>query len=195
MTTWRPLLWTSRPTTIFRSQIFSTSFGACARTSSISSQSKSVIRSVQVISHPRPITSKRQLSRRISVPGGEYGGQLRERPEELSPKLREAIHRQLFRLRSVDEYVRVIMAQQFEAVISRGYSPEVTFDAFSYQGAEVTFSRLNWDSTLRAFRETRKEGKSFPLRTPAFNVSERGIELLSKPSPEQYAQLHKEYSL
>ncbi len=95
----------------------------------------------------------------------------------------------------MDEYVRVIMAQQFEAVISRGYSPEVTFDAFSYQGAEVTFSRLNWDSTLRAFRETRKEGKSFPLRTPAFNVSERGIELLSKPSPEQYAQLHKEYSL
>src|SRR5262249_35954957 len=51
--------------------------------------------------------------------------------DELSPRLRDAIHRQLFHLRWLDEFVRINMTQQFETAIKEGYSTEVSFDGFS----------------------------------------------------------------
>lgn len=115
--------------------------------------------------------------------------------EQLSPKLRDGFLRQLFHLRWLDEYVRINMVQQFETAIKQGYSTEVSFDGFSNMGGEVTLSNINWGSTLRRFRETRREGKNFPLRTPAFNVTEAGIQLSSHLSPEAYAQMHEQYRL
>ena len=38
-------------------------------------------------------------------------------------------------------------------------------------------------------------GKAFPLRTPDFNLTESGLQLLSPLSPEAYTALHEKYRL
>jgi len=98
--------------------------------------------------------------------------------DQLNEKFCRGVHRELFDLRLSDELVRLNMVQQFEAAIKQGYSTEVRFDGFSNTDGEVTLSRIDWKPTLRRFQDTRREGKDFPLRTPAFNVTENGIELL-----------------
>jgi hypothetical protein len=89
----------------------------------------------------------------------------------------------LFRLRFVDEFIRMQNAQRMVVQLEQGYSPEVEFDGWSQRGSEVTLTHLNWRSTLVQSRRGRIEGNRFPLRTPDFNLSERGLELLGKPSP------------
>lgn len=101
----------------------------------------------------------------------------------------------LFRLRFVDEFIRMQSAQRMVVRLEQGYSPEVEFDGFSQQGNEVTLTHLNWRSTLVQLRRSRIEGNRFPLRTPDFNLTERGLELLGKPSPTDYEALFTRYRL
>lgn len=115
--------------------------------------------------------------------------------DQLSPRLREAVHRQLFELRWWEEFVRLDMARQFETAVKQGYSTEISFGCCSNVGGELTLSNIDWNLTLSRFRETRKEGKAFPLRTPAFNLTEHGIQLLSHLPPDAYAQMHEQYRL
>lgn len=115
--------------------------------------------------------------------------------EELPPRLRELFDHNLFQLRWWDEFVRLNMAGQFEAVILQGYSPEVTFGGFSAHGLEFTLSNIDWFSTLRRYRDTRSEGKQFPLRAPDFHVTERGVEFVKTPSPTRYAEIYSQYQL
>jgi hypothetical protein len=45
------------------------------------------------------------------------------------------------------------------------------------------------------FKGTRNEGKAFPLRTPDFSLTEKGLELLNNLSPEAYKALYEKYRL
>lgn len=101
----------------------------------------------------------------------------------------------LFRLRFVDEFIRMQSAQRMVVQLEQGYSPEVDFDGWSQQGTEVTLTHLNWRSTLVQWRRSRIEGSRFPLRTPDFNLTEHGLELLGKPSPAEYEGLFARYRL
>jgi hypothetical protein len=86
-----------------------------------------------------------------------------EKAEDALPaQLRDSLHRQLFHLRWWDEFVRLNMAKQFETAIIQGYGTDVTFDGFSSQGAEVTLGTIDWNSTIRRYQQTRREGKHFP---------------------------------
>jgi hypothetical protein len=114
---------------------------------------------------------------------------------DLSPRLRDALHRELFRLRWWDEFVRLNMAKQFETAIIQGYSTDATFDGFSSAGGEVTPEGINWYSTLRRYGQTRSEGKNFPLRTPDFNVTQNGLEFRTPPTPERYTEFYESYRL
>jgi hypothetical protein len=69
------------------------------------------------------------------------------------------------------------------------------FAGWSQGGDEVTLTHLNWRSTLVQWRQSRIEGNRFPLRTPDFNLTERGLELLGKPSPADYEALFTRYHL
>jgi hypothetical protein len=115
--------------------------------------------------------------------------------ETLSPKLRDAINKELFHLRWLDEWIRLSMVEQHCAAIVQGYSPEVTFRSWSSHQGVITDLRIDWSMTLDRLRNARREGTAFPLRTPAFNLSERGIELLEHLSPAAYERLHAEYAL
>jgi hypothetical protein len=80
--------------------------------------------------------------------------------------------------------------------IEQGYSTDITFDGWHCEAGITTLTNLNWPMTLGRFKDTRNEGKMFPLRTPAFNITERGIEFLqSAPSPDEYAKLHEQCQL
>ena len=115
--------------------------------------------------------------------------------EDLSSNFRSSVHRQLFHLRWWDEFVRVNMAKRFETAITQGYSTDVTFSGWSSQGDEFTLENINWASSIRMYQQTRREGKTFPLRTPDFNVTARGLEFLTTPSPDRYAELYSSYRL
>ncbi len=87
------------------------------------------------------------------------------------------------------------MADQFEAALVQGYSPEISFGRTSWRPGGVELLDINWKSSLQRFKSARSQGKSFPLRTPEFNLTERGVELLVRPNPEQYGDLHARYRL
>ena len=101
----------------------------------------------------------------------------------------------LFRLRFVDEAIRLQEAQRMVVQLEQGYSPEVEFDGWSQRDAELTLAHLNWRSTLVQLRRSRIEGNRFPLRTPDFNLTEHGLELVGKPSPFEYQELFTHYRL
>lgn len=101
----------------------------------------------------------------------------------------------LFRLRFVDEVIRLQSAQRMVVQLEQGYSPEVEFDGWSQRGGELTLTHLNWRSTLVQWRRSRIEGNRFPVRTPDFNLTEHGLELLGKPSPSEYQALFTRYRL
>lgn len=114
---------------------------------------------------------------------------------EVPIELRETFKRPLFHLRWWDEFLRLNLAKKFETAILQGYSSEVIFRSWSTQGCTVTLSDIDWFSTLRQFRETRRQGKVFPLRVSEFNVTERGVELFTSPTPEVYSELYEKYRL
>jgi hypothetical protein len=115
---------------------------------------------------------------------------------ELTPQMRQNWRKSLHQIRFADEHARLITANAFVAQIEQGYSPEVVFQGWEIKDfSETTFGRPNWHATLHRFKETRKEGKAFPLRTPDFDLTEKGIELLGTPSPDDYKALHEKYFL
>ena len=114
---------------------------------------------------------------------------------ELTDGFQKTWKKLLFRLRFVDEFIRMQSAQRMVVQLEQGYSPEVEFDGWSQCGSEMTLTHLNWRSTLVQWRRSRIEGNRFPLRTPDFNLSERGLELLGKPSPADYEALFTRYRL
>jgi hypothetical protein len=120
--------------------------------------------------------------------GGKNEGDLTE--QELS-----RMRKQLWRLRFIDEFVRVGRANDFEAVIRQGYSPEFMFDEWSSGPDGVKLGRINWELTLGQFRETRAEGNAFPLRTPDFDVTPDGIKLIRHFTPPEYAQSYEKYRI
>jgi hypothetical protein len=112
----------------------------------------------------------------------------------IGDRLRSAIARELWQQRWNDEFVRLVMAQKFEAQITTGCSVEVTFNGSSWnQGTQL--SDINWKSTFLKLRDVRKEGKHFPLRLPEFTVTETGIQHLVRITPEQYSDLYARYRL
>jgi hypothetical protein len=114
---------------------------------------------------------------------------------ELTDGFQKTWKKVLFRLRFVDEFIRMQSAQRMVVQLEQGYSPEVEFDGWSQRGSEMTLTHLNWRSTLVQWRRSRIEGNRFPLRTPDFNLSERGLEMLGKPSPADYEELFTRYRL
>jgi hypothetical protein len=117
-------------------------------------------------------------------------------PEENLPDdLKAAWGKILLELRISDEWSRMFGIDKFVEQIELGYSPEVTLRGWEWKDGVTTFHKPNWDSTLQRLKDTRNEGKVFPLRTPAFNISERGVELLNHPSPQVYAAIYEAYDL
>jgi hypothetical protein len=114
---------------------------------------------------------------------------------ELPEGFQKTWRKLLFRLRFVDEVIRLESAQRMVVQLEQGYSPEVEFDGWSQRGAELTLTHLNWRSTLLQWRRSRIEGNRFPLRTPDFNLTEQGLELVGKPSPSEYQALFTRYRL
>jgi DNA-binding transcriptional MerR regulator len=114
---------------------------------------------------------------------------------ELPEGFQKAWKKVLFRLRFADEFIRIQSAHRMVVQLEEGYSPEVEFDGWSQRGSEVTLTHLNWRSTLVQWRRSRIEGNRFPLRTPVFNLTEHGLELICKPSPAEYEALFTEYRL
>jgi hypothetical protein len=115
--------------------------------------------------------------------------------ETIGDRLRSAIARELWQQRWNDEFVRLIMAQKFEAQITSGCSVEVTFNGSSWNQGTTQLSDINWKSTFLRLRDVRKEGKQFPLRLPEFTVTETGIQHLARITPEQYSDLYARYRL
>lgn len=115
---------------------------------------------------------------------------------DLKPLQREGWRKGLHEVRFSDEMSRIWMAQPYKAQIEQGYSIEVTFRGWETKSfSETTFRNIDWCFTLERFKGTRNEGKAFPLRTPDFNLTERGLELLSPLSPDAYKELHEKYRL
>ena len=118
------------------------------------------------------------------------------RPESsLAPEFNKTWRKQLFQLRWVDEWCRLITAQEFSTQIEQGYSVEVSFLGSEWREGVTILKNLSWDLTLRRFKDTRNEGETFPLRTPDFNVTERGVEFFKAPSTADYAALYEKYQL
>jgi hypothetical protein len=102
----------------------------------------------------------------------------------------------LHEIRFADEHTRLTMAQTFAAQIEQGYSTEIVFRGWEIKDfSETTLKNPDWPATLNRFKETRNEGKIFPLRVSDFNLSESGLELLGNPSPDSYKALHEKYRL
>lgn len=115
---------------------------------------------------------------------------------DLTPSQRERWRKTLHQLQFSDEWGRLAMAQVFAAQIEQGYSVEISFRSGETANFDqTTFKGIDWPWTLSRFKETRNEGKVFPLRTPDFNLTENGLQLLNKPSPEAYKALHEKYAL
>jgi hypothetical protein len=116
-------------------------------------------------------------------------------PSALTEQMRKYIQRSLFHLRFLDEWVRMENAQAFQAQVNKGYSPEVMFRAWTHGSAGFTFERIDWSMTLRTLRESRSTGQIFPLRTPEFDLVERGLILRGVLTLETYAKLNEQYEL
>jgi hypothetical protein len=115
---------------------------------------------------------------------------------DLRPSQQEKWRKALNEIRFYDEYTRLTMAGTFAAKIEQGYSLEINFRGWETKNfSETTFKNLHWPSTLDRMKDTRNEGKTFPLRTPDFNLTEKGLELLKNPTPDAYKALHEKYRL
>jgi hypothetical protein len=115
---------------------------------------------------------------------------------DLKQQQRELWRKNLHEIRFSDEMARLMTAQPFIAQIEQGYSVEVSFRGWETKNyTETTFTNINWSVTLERFKATRNEGKAFPLRTPDFDLTEKGLQLLAPLSPDAYKALHEKYRL
>jgi hypothetical protein len=110
-------------------------------------------------------------------------------------EMRDWIGRNLFRMRWVDEWIRMNNAEKYRAAIVQGFGPEVFFGAYSQSGSDFTFDRIDWRVTLRQLQHRVSQGKPFPLRTPDFDLTQAGLILHHQPTPDAYAELYERYKL
>ena len=115
--------------------------------------------------------------------------------DALTDQMNAYIGRSLFRMRWIDEWVRIDNAQRFQSKVVEGYSPEVFFSSWSHGPEGVIFNKIDWTMTLMAFQHTRSRDKVFPLRTPDFDLVERGLILHEPVTVEAYAGLCKKYRI
>jgi len=115
--------------------------------------------------------------------------------DQFSENFSKGYKKDLFKLRWLDENVRMMMAEKFSSKLEQGYSPEVHFRRESMDAEGYQFFEIDWNWTLRHFRETLSEGRVFPLRTPLFNVTHRGIEFLKCLSPKDYEAAYDQFNL
>jgi hypothetical protein len=113
----------------------------------------------------------------------------------LTPDVRNNIHRALFRMRWVDEWVRINNSDKFRSAILQGFSPEVFFSSYSQGSDGFTFDHIDWKTTLQRVRHLRSIGKRFPSRTPDFDLTEIGMTLHNQLAPETYANIYERYQL
>jgi hypothetical protein len=113
----------------------------------------------------------------------------------LTPEMQSRLDRRLFRMRFADEWVRVSNANKFRCAMIQGYSPEVLFSSYSEGADGFTFDRIDWKTTLRTVKQLRATGKNFPLRTPDFDLSEKGMVLHTQLAPEAYARMYERYQV
>lgn len=113
--------------------------------------------------------------------------------DTLTPERRDKVARSLFRMRWIDEHIRLGNAEKYRAAITQGYSPDIFFSGYGQRGNEYTFERINWQLTMENFQRRIASGKRFPLRTPAFNLTEEGLLLTSHPCPDDYQKIYKHY--
>ncbi len=111
--------------------------------------------------------------------------------ETLPEKVKARVSRALFRLRWVNEIVRISDAEKFRSAIMQGFSPEVAFSSYEsdFIGGNFQPARIDWHCTLIEFQRSRSYGARFPLRTPDFDLSEEGLELRAVLSPEEYGRV------
>jgi hypothetical protein len=112
----------------------------------------------------------------------------------LTSAMQDHVGRNLFRLRWIDEWIRIGNANKYQAAIDQGFGPEVFFGGYSSNGSiEFTFGTIDWKVTLDALQRRISGGKHFPLRTPDFDLAETGIVLHGRPTPEAYAKIYERY--
>ncbi len=110
---------------------------------------------------------------------------------DLTPSAQRAWRRSLFQLRWMDDWFRIMKAKEFETRIEQGYSTEVMFRCHTWGGEGVSLAEPNWSFTLDSFKETINEGKTFPLRTPDFNLTSQGVTFLRHFSPSDYQEIYE----
>lgn len=113
----------------------------------------------------------------------------------LSERMQHAISRNLFRMRWIDEWVRIGNAEKFRSAVQQGFSPEVFFSSYVHKAESFEFVRIDWDLTLRDFARVRSRGKKFPLRTPKFTVTDAGITFKQPLTPEDYKEVYERYNI
>jgi hypothetical protein len=115
---------------------------------------------------------------------------------DLKPQQRERWRKALHEIRFSDEWGRLMMAQPFTAQIEQGYSIEVSFRGWETTNLnETVFRDIDWPATLDRFKGTRNEGKTFPLRTPDFNLTETGLQFVKNLMPADYEAIFEKYRL
>jgi hypothetical protein len=110
---------------------------------------------------------------------------------ELTSTQQRAWRRSLFQLRWFDDWFRIMKAKEFEALVEQGYSTEVAFRCKTWAGDGVSLAEPNWSFTLDCFKETINEGKTFPLRTPDFNITSQGVTFLRHFPPQEYQAFYQ----
>ncbi len=113
----------------------------------------------------------------------------------LSESAKQKISRSLFQQRLVDELIRISDAAKFRFAISQGFSPEIFFSSYTISLDLFEFHTINWEWSIESYRRTRAEGKKFPLRTPDFEITERGLTFYKSQSIEEYSRLYERYQL
>jgi hypothetical protein len=115
---------------------------------------------------------------------------------DLSTRQKEFYKKQLFRLRFLDEWLRIQDVHRYEAQIKQGYSPEFFFRQYSVRGdRQFTFGAPEWSLTLDRLKYSRSLGNQFPLRTPDFAFSEAGLTLKPGITSDRYSEIFESYQL
>jgi hypothetical protein len=119
----------------------------------------------------------------------------RYRSGDVPLDVRKRISRRLFRLRMMNEIVRISDIGTMRGAILQGYSPEVFFSQYESSWTDFRPIAVNWQFTLTQVQASRSRGKEFPLRTPEFDLTETGLQLRRPLRPDDYGRLYENYKL